>query len=78
MIVESGLRCNWKIAQNAFSESWHGAGTHSQLLAGHGDLRSKLDVSGNLSRTMADPPQEDREAVLAGAAPRCMPCDGFD
>jgi phenylpropionate dioxygenase-like ring-hydroxylating dioxygenase large terminal subunit len=46
------LRCNWKIAQEAFMESWHVVATHPQLLPGLGDTVSKYDAWGNFSRTL--------------------------
>ncbi len=46
------LRCNWKLAQEAFAESWHVVATHAQLLPGIGDAISKYDVWGNFSRTL--------------------------
>lgn len=46
------LRCNWKLAQEAFAESWHVVATHAQLLPGIGDAISKYDAWGNFSRTL--------------------------
>ena len=46
------LRCNWKLAQEAFMESWHVVATHAQLLPGLGDTISKYDQWGNFSRTL--------------------------
>lgn len=46
------LRCNWKLAQEAFMESWHVVATHAQLLPGLGDVVSKYDAWGNFSRTL--------------------------
>ncbi len=46
------LRCNWKLAQEAFMESWHVVATHAQLLPGLGDTISKYDAWGNFSRTL--------------------------
>ena len=46
------LRCNWKLAQEAFAESWHVVATHAQLLPGIGDAISKYDQWGNFSRTL--------------------------
>ena len=46
------LRCNWKLAQEAFMESWHVVATHAQLLPGIGDTVSKYDAWGNFSRTL--------------------------
>lgn len=46
------LRCNWKVAQEAFLESWHVVATHGQLLPSLGDTISKYDVFGNVSRAL--------------------------
>jgi nitrite reductase/ring-hydroxylating ferredoxin subunit len=46
------LRCNWKVAQEAFMESWHVVATHAQLLPGIGDTVSKYDAWGNFSRAL--------------------------
>ena len=50
--VAKVLRCNWKLAQEAFMESWHVVATHAQLLPGIGDTTSKYDAWGNFSRTL--------------------------
>jgi nitrite reductase/ring-hydroxylating ferredoxin subunit len=50
--VAKVLRCNWKLAQEAFMESWHVVATHAQLLPGLGDVISKYDAWGNFSRTL--------------------------
>ena len=50
--VAKVLRCNWKVAQEAFMESWHVVATHAQLLPGIGDAISKYDAWGNFSRTL--------------------------
>jgi nitrite reductase/ring-hydroxylating ferredoxin subunit len=44
------LRCNWKLAQEAFMESFHVVATHPQLLAGMGDTITQYDAFGNLAR----------------------------
>jgi len=46
------LRCNWKLAQEAFMEAYHVVATHPQLLAGIGDANSQYDVFGNFSRAI--------------------------
>ncbi len=46
------LRCNWKVAQEAFSEAYHVVATHPQLLAGIGDANSQYDAWGNVSRAI--------------------------
>jgi phenylpropionate dioxygenase-like ring-hydroxylating dioxygenase large terminal subunit len=47
------LRCNWKVAQEAFMEAFHVVATHPQLLAGLGDTNSQYDVWGNFSRAIS-------------------------
>ena len=46
------LRCNWKVAQEAFMEAFHVVATHPQLLAGIGDANSQYDVWNNFSRAI--------------------------
>ena len=41
------LRCNWKIAQEAFSEAYHVIATHPTILATIGDANTQYDVFGN-------------------------------
>ncbi len=50
--VAKVLRCNWKVAQEAFMEAFHVVATHPQLLAGIGDENSQYDVFGNFSRAI--------------------------
>jgi phenylpropionate dioxygenase-like ring-hydroxylating dioxygenase large terminal subunit len=50
--VSKVLRCNWKLAQEAFMEAYHVVATHPQLLAGIGDANSQYDVFGNFSRAI--------------------------
>ena len=47
------LRCNWKVAQEAFSEAYHVIATHPQILGGIGDSNTKYDVFGNYSRAIS-------------------------
>ncbi|MCC5885210.1 MAG: aromatic ring-hydroxylating dioxygenase subunit alpha [Gammaproteobacteria bacterium] len=47
------LPCNWKVAQEAFMESYHVVATHPELLGSFGDVNSKYDVFGNMSRAMS-------------------------
>ena len=45
------IRCNWKIAMEAFMEAYHTIATHPQLLLSGGDLSdTRSDVFGNWSR----------------------------
>lgn len=50
--VAKVLPCNWKVAQEAFMESYHVVATHPQLLAGIGDANSQYDYWGNVSRAI--------------------------
>ncbi len=47
------LPCNWKVAQDAFMESYHVIGTHPELLPTFSDANSKYDVWPNISRAMS-------------------------
>ena len=47
------LRCNWKIAQEAFSEAYHVITTHPTILDSIGDANTQYDVFGNYSRAMS-------------------------
>jgi phenylpropionate dioxygenase-like ring-hydroxylating dioxygenase large terminal subunit len=46
------LRCNWKVAQEAFMEAYHVVATHPQILQNLGDSNSQYDVFGNFSRAI--------------------------
>ena len=48
--VSKIVRANWKITQEAFSESYHVAGTHPQALPYLGDTNSQVDIWDNFSR----------------------------
>lgn len=50
--VAKVLPCNWKVAQEAFMESFHVVTTHPQLLSGIGDANSQYDYWGNVSRAV--------------------------
>ena len=66
--VAKKLPCNWKIAQEAFMESYHVVATHPTLLMEMGDANSQYDSFGTLSRAIS--PQgiasPHVEAQLAG------------
>jgi len=47
------LPCNWKVAQDAFMESYHVVGTHPELMPTFADANSKYDVWGNYSRAIS-------------------------
>ena len=51
--VAKVLRCNWKVAQEAFSEAYHVIATHPTILETIGDANTKYDVFGNYSRAMS-------------------------
>jgi hypothetical protein len=51
--VAKKLRCNWKVAQEAFMEAYHVVATHPTLLGVMGDANSKYDVFGNMSRAIS-------------------------
>jgi len=46
------IRANWKIAQEAFCESYHVAGTHPQALPYLGDVNSQIDLWENFARVI--------------------------
>jgi len=46
------LRCNWKVAQEAFMESFHVVATHPQLLPGLSDTITQYDAFGNFCRAI--------------------------
>jgi phenylpropionate dioxygenase-like ring-hydroxylating dioxygenase large terminal subunit len=46
------MRCNWKIAQEAFMEAYHVVATHPQILSGIGDSNSQYDAWDNFSRAI--------------------------
>lgn len=50
--VSKVLRCNWKLAQEAFMEAYHVVATHPQLLPSIGDANSQYDVFGNFCRAI--------------------------
>lgn len=51
--VAKVLRCNWKVAQEAFMEAYHVIATHPTILDVLGDANSKYDVFGNYSRAIS-------------------------
>jgi phenylpropionate dioxygenase-like ring-hydroxylating dioxygenase large terminal subunit len=51
--IKKVLRCNWKLAHEAFIESYHTVATHPQLLPYTGDSNSQYDIfSDAVSRTI--------------------------
>ncbi len=51
--VSKIVRVNWKVAQEAFMESFHVITTHPQLLPGFGDANSQYDHFGNVTRALS-------------------------
>jgi hypothetical protein len=51
--VAKKLPCNWKKAQEAFSEAYHTVAAHPTLLSTLGDANSKYDVFGHYPRAMS-------------------------
>ncbi len=66
------LRCNWKIAQEAFSEAYHVIATHPTILGGIGDANTQYDVFGNYCRAIS--PNFTPSPHLMGNDP--LPLDG--
>jgi phenylpropionate dioxygenase-like ring-hydroxylating dioxygenase large terminal subunit len=50
--VVKALRCNWKVAQEAFMEAYHVVATHPQMLPGIGDANSQYDAWDTFSRAI--------------------------
>ena len=48
--VRKIIRANWKVAQDAFAESWHVFSTHPQVVWGFGDCNAQFDAFKNYSR----------------------------
>lgn len=51
--VSKVMRCNWKISQEGFLETYHVIATHPQLLSSFGAITSQYDILGPVNRTMA-------------------------
>jgi phenylpropionate dioxygenase-like ring-hydroxylating dioxygenase large terminal subunit len=51
--VAKKIRCNWKIAQEAFDEGLHLGATHPQSAPYVGDANAAVDVYGNYSRQIS-------------------------
>jgi phenylpropionate dioxygenase-like ring-hydroxylating dioxygenase large terminal subunit len=51
--VAKKVRCNWKIAQEAFDEGLHLGATHPQSAPYVGDVNSAVDIYGNYSRQIS-------------------------
>ena len=66
--VAKVIRCNWKVAQEAFMESYHVIATHPQILPIIADANSQYDVFGdhvnrNLTAFAAPSPHLARQGV---------------
>ncbi len=48
--VRKIIRANWKVAQDAFAESWHVFSTHPQVVWGFGDCNAQFDAFKSYSR----------------------------
>jgi phenylpropionate dioxygenase-like ring-hydroxylating dioxygenase large terminal subunit len=51
--VSKTIKCNWKVAQEAFSEGLHLGATHPQSAPYVGDANSAVDVYGNYGRQIS-------------------------
>ena len=51
--VAKVIRCNWKIANEAFCEGFHVNATHPQGMSYTGDPQSQIDVYGNTARQLS-------------------------
>ena len=51
--VQKVIRCNWKVANEAFSEGFHVNATHPQGMSYTGDPQSQVDVWGNTARNIS-------------------------
>lgn len=51
--VSKVIRCNWKVNQEGFLESWHVTTTHPQFLASFGAITGQYDVFGPVNRTLS-------------------------
>jgi phenylpropionate dioxygenase-like ring-hydroxylating dioxygenase large terminal subunit len=65
--VAKVLRCNWKLAQEAFMEAYHVVATHPTILDIMGDANTKYDVFGNYSRAIS--PQQVESPHIAPYTP---------
>lgn len=70
------LPCNWKVAQEAFMESYHVIATHPELLGSFCDVNSKYDAWGNFSRAMSASGYPSPHTGLSENDPSCYP-DGL-
>lgn len=67
------LPCNWKVAQEAFMESYHVVGTHPVLMPTFSDANSKYDVWHNMSRAMSASGPPSPHTSLTNPDPTAFP-----
>jgi len=67
------LPCNWKVAQEAFMESYHVVGTHPELMPNFSDTSSKYDMFGNLSRAMSPNGPPSQHTKMTNPDPTAFP-----
>lgn len=67
------LPCNWKVAQEAFMESYHVVGTHPELLPMFLDTGSQYDVWPNISRAMSASGPPSAHTTLLAPDPEAFP-----
>jgi phenylpropionate dioxygenase-like ring-hydroxylating dioxygenase large terminal subunit len=65
--VRKVLRCNWKIAQEAFCESYHAPTTHPQTAGYLGDVNSQVDIWDTFARVIT--PGGTPSPLLSGWIP---------
>jgi phenylpropionate dioxygenase-like ring-hydroxylating dioxygenase large terminal subunit len=65
--VQKTLPCNWKVAQEAFSESYHAPTTHPQTAGYLGDVNSQIDIWDNFARVIT--PGGTPSPLLSGWIP---------
>ena len=58
--VAKKIRCNWKVAQEAFDEGLHLGATHPQSAPYVGDANAAVDVYGNYARQISPSGHADR------------------
>jgi phenylpropionate dioxygenase-like ring-hydroxylating dioxygenase large terminal subunit len=67
------LPCNWKVAQEAFMESYHVIATHPTLLPTFSDANTKYDVFGNLTRAISPSGPPSPHTGLSDPDPGAFP-----
>jgi phenylpropionate dioxygenase-like ring-hydroxylating dioxygenase large terminal subunit len=67
--------CNWKVAQEAFSEAYHVPATHPQLMMGQGDNDTRSFARGKHAMFDYDPGRERPFGTPAKSTGKPMPTD---